>query len=161
MRSVCAPPSFHPCFSVIRLVANLDKEQRNMKKPLNPSLDFSRISPELLYEAYRIHRRRQRAVRMANLIRRQIKAERQSALTDDLLITAYREHGSYRKAADALVAQGAETNRWAVERAVKRIGGPAAVLRSESSSSIVRAVVSQRNDGRKIFPRNTELGMTQ
>jgi hypothetical protein len=127
-----------------------------MNTQLNDRLELPRISPELLLEAYLLQRRKRTALRLKRLIRRQLKAERQAALTDDLLVAAYRQHGSYRKAAEALTAQGAETNRWAVERAVKRIGGPAALRRSESSSSVVRTVASQRHDSRNIFSSRTE-----
>jgi len=56
-------------------------------------------------------------------IRRQIKAEHDTALTDDILVAAYKQHGSYRRAAEALCASGVVANRWAVERAVQRAGG--------------------------------------
>ena len=55
--------------------------------------------------------------------------------SDDVLVAAYKQHGSYRKAADALIAQGVATDRWAIARAVQRAGGTAALRRSDSSSS--------------------------
>ena len=86
-------------------------------------------------------------------LRRLIRAERDVALGDGVLVAAYKQHGSYRKAAAALIAQGVHTDRWAVERAVRRAGGPAAICRGESSRSVVRSVVSHRRDSRKIFRR--------
>jgi len=78
-----------------------------------------------------------------------------TALTDEALVRAYVTHGSYRKAADALVSEGHETNRWAVERAVKKSGGVEAVRRMADSHSIRRAVASQRRDGKRILPKNS------
>ena len=88
-------------------------------------------------------------------LRRLLRAQRDSELKDDVLVAAYKQYGSYRKAADALIAQGVETDRWAVERAVRRGGGTAALRRSESSSSVARAQVLQRQGGRRVF-RNVD-----
>jgi hypothetical protein len=71
-------------------------------------------------------------------------------------VAAYKQHGSYRKAAAALIAQGVDTDRWAVERAVRRAGGPASLGRNQSSSSVVRPLVSHRRDSRKIFPKPSQ-----
>jgi hypothetical protein len=80
----------------------------------------------------------------------QIVCQAQMAgLTDEALVRAYAEHGSYRKAADALVAQGHQTDRWAVERAVKKLGGVEKVRRIVDSQSVRRTVVSQRRDSGK------------
>jgi len=79
-----------------------------------------------------------------------VRQTQMTALTDDALVAAYAKHGSYRKAADALVADGHETDRWAVERAVQRMGGVEKVRRIIDSQSVRRTVVSQRRDsGRK------------
>jgi hypothetical protein len=79
-----------------------------------------------------------------------VRQAQMTALTEEALVRAYTEHGSYRKAADALVAEGHETNRWAVERAVKKFGGVEKVCRITDSQSVRRTVVSQRRDsGRK------------
>jgi len=83
-------------------------------------------------------------------LRRLIRAERDIALGDGVLVAAYKQEGSYRKAAAALNAQGVRADRWAVERAVRRAGGPAAIRRNESSQSVVRSAVSHRRDSRKI-----------
>jgi hypothetical protein len=72
-----------------------------------------------------------------------------AGLTDEALVRAYAEHGSYRKAADALVTDGHETDRWAVERAVQRMGGVKEVRRIIDSQSVRRTVVSQRRDSGK------------
>ena len=84
-------------------------------------------------------------------LRRLIRIQRKSELSDDVFVAAYKQHGSYRKAADALIAQGVETDRWAIERAVRRAGGAAALRRSEDSGSVSRARVSRRRDGKRIF----------
>jgi len=83
-----------------------------------------------------------------------IRQTQMTALTDEALVRAYVKHGSYRKAADALVAEGHETDRWAVERAVKKFGGIEAVRRVADSQSIRRTVASQRRDGKRIIPKN-------
>ena len=85
------------------------------------------------------------------IVRREVKAEQKALLTDDVLVAAYKQHGSYRKAADALCAAGIPADRYAVERAVNRAGGIQAVRRGTSSSSVVRAVASQRRDRKKKF----------
>ena len=85
------------------------------------------------------------------LVRRQVKAEIKSLVADDALVAAYQTNGSYRKAADALIEQGFPTDRWAVERAVKRAGGRKAVIAQKDSASVGRSVASQRRDrGKKI-----------
>jgi hypothetical protein len=83
-------------------------------------------------------------------LRRLLRAQRSAALGDEVLVAAYKQYGSYRKAAEALIAQGVETDRWGVERAVRRAGGAAAIRRDESSLSVVRMRASQRHDGRRI-----------
>ncbi len=84
-----------------------------------------------------------------------IRQTQMTALTDEALVRAYVKHGSYRKAADALIAEGHETDRWAVERAVQRMGGVEKVRRIVDSQSIRRTVVSQRRDGKRIIPKNS------
>lgn len=84
-----------------------------------------------------------------------IQQTQMTALTDEALVRAYVKHGSYRKAASALAAEGHETDRWAVERAVKKFGGVAAVRRIADSQSIRRTVASQRRDGKRIIPKNS------
>jgi hypothetical protein len=77
---------------------------------------------------------------LRTVVRRQIKAERQAELTDDLFVQAYCETGSYRKAADLLTARiGQEVSKDQVARAVARSGGAAEVMRSADSDSVVRA----------------------
>jgi len=83
-------------------------------------------------------------------LRQIVRQVQMTALTDEAIVRAYAEHGSYRKAADALVADGHKTDRWAVERAVKKFGGIEKVRRIFDSQSVRRTVVSQRRDsGRK------------
>ena len=80
------------------------------------------------------------------VVRQQVQAEGKSRLTDDVLVAAYQNFGSYNKAVDGLREQEFETNRWAIERAVKRAGGPQAVMRGDDSESVVRTVASRRRD---------------
>ena len=87
-------------------------------------------------------------------LKRLIRAHRDSELKDNVLVAAYKQYGSYRKAADALIAQGVESDRWAVERAVRRGGGAAALRRSESSLSVVRDPGMRRQNGRSIQNTN-------
>jgi len=89
---------------------------------------------------------------LKTIVRRQIKAEQKTQLTDDIFIAAYQQEGSMRKAAEFLTAQtGQAVTKDRVQSAVTRAGGAAAVLRSSDSSSIVRTVASQRRDGKKKF----------
>lgn len=81
------------------------------------------------------------------LVRRQLKAEIKSMLTDDAYVAAYKEHHSFRKAADALTKQtGQPVSKDAVRRAVERHGGIADVIPEDDSSSVARTVASQRRD---------------
>jgi len=86
------------------------------------------------------------------MVRRQVKAEIKSLLTDDAYIAAYKEHGSYRKAADALTEQtGQMIGKDKVRRAVERHGGLAEITPDGDSGSVARTVASQRRDrGKKI-----------
>jgi hypothetical protein len=93
--------------------------------------------------------KRQRAV-----LRRQIKSEIKSMLTDDAIAKAYLVHGSYRKTAEALTAEcGAPVTKDQVFNAIKRLGGPKKIGMTSDSESICRAVASHRRDKpRKSFP---------
>lgn len=79
-------------------------------------------------------------------IRRAVKEEIKSLVSDDALVAAYTKYGSYDKAVAGLAEEGVETNRWAVERAVKRAGGVKAVTRIDDSESVVRSRSSRRRD---------------
>lgn len=86
------------------------------------------------------------------MVRRQVKAEIKSLLTDDAYVAAYKEHGSYRKAADALTEQtGQKIGKDKVRRAVERRGGLAEIMPEEDSPSVSRTVASQRRDRAKKF----------
>lgn len=87
----------------------------------------------------------------AKRIERGVRKVIENMVSDDALVQAYLAHGSYRKAADALVRDGQITDRWAVERAVKAKGGPKAVRRETDSGSVSRAVASQSRDRGKKF----------
>jgi hypothetical protein len=89
------------------------------------------------------------------LVRRQVKAEIEAHLEDDVLIAAYKEFNSLRVAADALTEQlGRTITKDKVYGAVQRAGGVKAVARTANSQSVRRTVVSQRRDsGQKILHR--------
>jgi hypothetical protein len=72
-------------------------------------------------------------------------------------MAAYREHQSYRKAAEVLSERSGTTiTKDQVFRAVRRKGGIQAVASLESSSSVVRTVASHRCDSKRLFPKNRE-----
>lgn len=86
------------------------------------------------------------------MVRRQVKAEIKSLFTDDEYAAAYKQHGSYRKAAEALTEQtGQPISKDKVRRAVERRGGRADVISDEDSASVTRTVASQRRDRSKKF----------
>jgi len=86
-------------------------------------------------------------------IRRQIKAENKSELTDDIFVSAYLQEGSLRAAAKFLSKQtNSEVTKDSVKRAVDRQGGISALANESDSDSIVRGVASQHRDrqGKKL-----------
>lgn len=85
----------------------------------------------------------------AKRIERGVRKVIENMVSDDALVRAYVTHGSYRKAAEALIREGQITDRWAVERAVKAKGGPKAVKRETDSGSVGRTVASQSRDRAK------------
>ena len=89
------------------------------------------------------------------VVRQQAKAEIKGHLEDDVLIAAYKEFGSMRKAADALSDKLQRTiTKDKVSRAVKRAGGVNAVREVDDSVSVVRTVASQSRDrGKKFIER--------
>jgi hypothetical protein len=89
----------------------------------------------------------------AKRIERGVRKAIENMVSDDALVQAYLAHGSYRKAADALVGEGQITDRWAVERAVRAKGGPKAVKRETDSGSVSRTVASQSRDRGKKFEK--------
>jgi len=83
-------------------------------------------------------------------VRRQVAAEMQSKEWDDILIAAYKQHGSYRKAASALTQQtGEPISKDKIQRAVERRGGLAEIMADSDSPSVARTVASQRRDRQK------------
>lgn len=116
------------------------------------------LDPEAVLEAIDIADKRAQArgevpeeKLTAKRIERGVRKAIENMVSDDALVQAYLAHGSYRKAADALVRDGQVTDRWAVERAVKAKGGPKAVRRETDSGSVSRAVASQSRDRGKKF----------
>jgi len=81
------------------------------------------------------------------LVRQQVKAEGKMNLRDDWLVSAYKQCGSYRKAAKFLSDESQQTvTKDQVLAAVKRAGGRETVVRGDDSESVVRTVSSRRRD---------------
>jgi hypothetical protein len=89
------------------------------------------------------------------VVRQQAKAEIKGHLEDDVLIAAYKQYGSLRKAAEALTDQlGRTISKDKVSRAVQRAGGAKAVRETDDSASVARTVASQPRDrGKKFIER--------
>lgn len=88
-------------------------------------------------------------------VRRQVVAVLQSKDWDDILVAAYKQCGSYRKAAAALTRQtGNSISKDKVQRAVERRGGLAEIMSDSDTTSVARTVASQRRDrGTKFLQR--------
>lgn len=84
------------------------------------------------------------------VVRQQVKSEIKGQLEDDVLVSAYKQEGSYRKAAEWLTSElGRPITKDKVERAVKRAGGREAVMETGDSASVARTVASQPRDRQK------------
>ncbi|MFO0821518.1 MAG: hypothetical protein U1A77_26480, partial [Pirellulales bacterium] len=76
---------------------------------------------------------------LERIIRRQIRAESKTQLTDDVLLAAYQQEGSTRKAATFLTTTvGAPITKDRIQGAIKRAGGLAVVARQPRRTSPVR-----------------------
>lgn len=94
------------------------------------------------------------------MIRRQIKAEHRTELTDAVFLAAYRQEGSVRKAAEFLTQRThVEVTKDQVFQAVKRAGGAAEVLNAKDSDSVVRPVASRSRDkkGKPLIRSQTDV----
>lgn len=90
------------------------------------------------------------------LMERAVSVVVKNQLTDDILVQAYRDAGSLRKAADLLTqCLGVKVGKDQVGGAVRRGGGPDAVLRSEDSGSVSRRVASSPRDRANKFHQLT------
>lgn len=90
-------------------------------------------------------------------IRRQVKEEIASMLTDEAMVAAYFQHGSVRLAAEALSIQTkSEISKDKVYRALKRSGVEIKAPTNHNSCSVRRTVASQRCDNRKIISNSTD-----
>ncbi len=89
------------------------------------------------------------------IIRQQVKAEIKTHLEDDVLVSAYLEFGSLRKAAAGLTERlGRPVTKDAIEDAVNRSGGVKALREDSDTDSVARTVASQRRDRpKKILER--------
>jgi len=89
------------------------------------------------------------------MVRRQVKAEIKSLLTDDNMVAEYVKHRSFRKAAAALTKEtGNQVTKDKIRRAVERRGGIQAIIPPEDSVSIARTVASQPRDrAKKVLER--------
>jgi hypothetical protein len=93
----------------------------------------------------------------ARAIRRQVKEEIASMLTDEALVAAYMQHGSVRLAAESLSKQTkTEISKDKVHRALKRSGVEINSPANHNSCSVRRTVASQRCDNRKIISNSTD-----
>jgi hypothetical protein len=93
----------------------------------------------------------------ARTIRRQVKEEIASMLTDEALVAAYMQHGSVRLAAESLSEQTkTEISKDKVHRALKRSGIEVKTPARHNSDSVRRTVASQRCDNRKIISNSTD-----
>jgi hypothetical protein len=93
----------------------------------------------------------------ARAIRRQVKEEIASMLTDEALVAAYMQHGSVRLAAESLSKQTkTEISKDKVHRALKRSGVEIKAPANHNSCSVRRTVASQRCDNRKIISNSTD-----
>jgi len=86
------------------------------------------------------------------VVRRQVTAALDSQQWDDILTAAYKQHGSFRKAATELTKKTGQTiSKDKVRRAVERKGGIAEVMADTDSASVARTVASQPRDRAKKF----------
>ena len=93
----------------------------------------------------------------ARAIRRQVKEEIASMLTDEALVAAYLQYGSVRLAAESLSEQTkTEISKDKVHRALKRSGIEVKAPSRHNSESVRRTVASQRCDNRKIISNSTD-----
>ena len=85
------------------------------------------------------------------MIRRQIKADKKSELTDDAMVAAYKIHGTSRAAAEALREAGYEVHHSTIARKVQKAEEADELACSEDSASVSRTVASQPRDRAKKF----------
>lgn len=84
------------------------------------------------------------------IIRQQVKAEIKTHMEDDVLVAAYLEFGSFRKAAVGITERlGRPVSKDAIEDAVNRAGGVKALREDSDTDSVARTVASQSRDRQK------------
>ncbi len=91
-----------------------------------------------------------RADQLSFMIRRQIRAEDKTQLTDDILVAAYQQEGSVRKAAAFLSERTGQTvTKNKIQSALRRSGVILAVISSKkiAENSNLRAESLGRRDG--------------
>jgi hypothetical protein len=93
--------------------------------------------------------------KLKDIVRKEVKADKKSELPDAAVLQAYRQHGSSRKAAAALTADGYQIDHSTVARIVRKFD-EVDIARGDSSKSVVRTVASQRRDGKKKISNTTE-----
>lgn len=80
-------------------------------------------------------------------IRQEIACVQKFELTDDIIVSAYRQFSTYRGAAEWLTKEtGQPVSKDKVSRAIARRGGVLAVLNAEDSDSVCRGVAATRQD---------------
>jgi hypothetical protein len=132
------------------------------RPPVLPLMDFTalqeqQIEFEALAVASAIHYADETSLMEAPLqitadelqtkIRQEIAGVQKCELTDDVLIAAYQQQGSYREAASWLSGElGTPISKDKVRRAVERRGGVLAVLNADDSNSVCRGVAAPRQE---------------
>lgn len=84
------------------------------------------------------------------ILQRVVKAEIKSLVSDDALVAAYKQLGSYREAAKFLSEQTkSSVTKDVVRRAVQRHGGIKEVMQEDDTPSVSRTVASHQRDRAK------------
>jgi len=86
------------------------------------------------------------------MIRRQVKVDKKTELTDEAMLQALKMHGgNARAAARALNDEGYSVHHSTISRKLKKFRQTHDIDRNEDSTSIARTVASQRSDRAKKF----------
>lgn len=86
-----------------------------------------------------------------SIIRRKVRSVQRREVTEDIMLSAFSTHGTARKAATALKAEGYEVHHSTISRAMKDVDNKARVIRQDDSGSVARTVASQPRDRAKKF----------
>jgi hypothetical protein len=98
---------------------------------------------------------------LKDVVRQQVKAEGQAPLPDEAFAEAYRCEGSLREAAKFLSQRtGRKITKDQVQFALRRLGGPKAVLRHRDSRRVTRSSTTSSSGTRVIRPPTSRTGWT-